>query len=127
MSTTARVLVIEDNRLNRELITTVIRRLGYEADGAASGEEGLIALERTHYDLILLDLQMPGMGGEATAHALHAQAGAPPRLVLLSAENNLADHPVAALCDAVLPKPIVWPDFTALLRRLLPLPPAVSE
>lgn len=116
-----RVLVIEDSRINLELITTIIGRLGYAADGAQTGEDGLDMMDTTSYGLVLLDLQMPGMGGEAAAHLIRARHGQDVRLVLLSAQMDLAEHPAARLCDAVLPKPIHWPDLGTLLRQLLPL------
>lgn len=126
MKPSLRVLVIEDSRINLELITTIIGRLGYDADGALTGEDGLEMMTATPYGLVLLDLQMPGMGGEATAHLIRERYGRDVRLVLLSAQMDLAEHPAARLCDAVLSKPIHWPDLTTLLRQLLPLEPPTS-
>jgi len=61
------ILVVEDNKINQRLAVLVLRRLGYQADVAASGEEGVSAAAQKCYDAILMDLQMPEMDGfEAT-------------------------------------------------------------
>src|SRR5215475_11054677 len=59
----ARVLAVDDQRYFRELIASLLREEGYEAETAASGEEALRILERSDYDVVLTDLVMPGMDG----------------------------------------------------------------
>src|SRR5215468_8651635 len=59
----ARVLAVDDQRYFRELIASLLREEGYEAETAASGEEALRILERADYDVVLTDLVMPGMDG----------------------------------------------------------------
>src|SRR5690606_13605139 len=62
-----RVLVVEDNEVNRRVALAVLRKLGLDADAAVDGREALTLLEHTRYDLVLMDLHMPGMDGlEAT-------------------------------------------------------------
>jgi PAS domain S-box-containing protein len=58
-----RVLVVEDNRVNQEVIGQMLRRLGCEVQLAASATEGLRALCEISFDLVLMDIQMPGMDG----------------------------------------------------------------
>ncbi len=58
-----RVLVVEDNRVNQEVIGQMLRRLGCEVRLAASATEGLRALCEVSFDLVLMDIQMPGMDG----------------------------------------------------------------
>ena len=62
-----RILLAEDNPVNQRMAVLMLKTLGYKADSVANGREVLQALERQSYDLILMDVQMPGMDGmEAT-------------------------------------------------------------
>lgn len=58
-----RILVVDDEAMIRDSIGALLRSDGYEVDTAATGEEGVRAVRRTRYHLVLLDLKMPGMGG----------------------------------------------------------------
>jgi len=58
-----KILVAEDNGVNQKVIVHILQRLGYRADVAANGLEVLAALHRQHYDVVLMDLQMPEMDG----------------------------------------------------------------
>ncbi len=62
-----RILIVEDNPVNMRLAVTVLEASGYSVDTAADGNEALRAVQASNYDLILMDIRMPGMGGiEAT-------------------------------------------------------------
>ena len=58
-----RVLVVEDDSALREFIVGIVKRIGYIADEAANGQEGIERLARYSYDLILCALRMPAMSG----------------------------------------------------------------
>jgi two-component system, NtrC family, response regulator HydG len=62
-SAPGRVLIVEDEEIVRQLLTGLLREEGYAVDSVATGEEALKALDRELYDLVLLDLNLPGMQG----------------------------------------------------------------
>lgn len=70
----ARVLVVEDNRVNRLLLTRHVEQLGHSVEGVESGEAALEALRGRGFDLVLLDIDMPGMDGFELMQHLRADA-----------------------------------------------------
>jgi CheY-like chemotaxis protein len=67
---TARILVVEDNPLNLKLVRDVLQIAGYDVVEARSGEEGLSAAQEAPPDLVLMDLQLPGIDGMETMRRL---------------------------------------------------------
>ena len=116
-TSSVRVLTVDDQELFRGLARDVIEATpGFEAIGeAASGEEGLEAVERLSPELVLLDVRMPGMDGLEVARRLTAQH--PETVVVLISIEEGIDVPSAAQLDTV---PLVRKqDFgPRLLRRL---------
>ena len=106
---TARILVVEDNPLNLKLIRDVLQFAGYHVIGAASGEEGLQAAEADPPDLVLMDLQLPGIDGTETLHRMRRgvlPTGTP--VVAVTAFAMAADRERVALAgfDGHIEKPI---------------------
>ncbi|MCH7745320.1 MAG: response regulator [Chloroflexi bacterium] len=62
-SESTRILVIDDEQVVRDLLVTVLSSAGYNVDGMQDARKALKALESEHYDLMLVDIQMPGMNG----------------------------------------------------------------
>jgi len=58
-----KVLVVEDNVLNMELVLEILEALGFEAKGVEDGKEALGIIEKEQYDLIIMDIELPGMNG----------------------------------------------------------------
>lgn len=69
----ARVLLVEDNEINRELVLELLQKAGIRASVASDGEEALALLEKAQFDAVLMDIQMPTMDGYATTQALRRQ------------------------------------------------------
>ncbi len=64
-----KILLVEDNEFNQEIIKAIIRKAGYRVSGVISGKDALAALVRIDYDIVFMDIQMPGMSGyETTKH-----------------------------------------------------------
>ena len=86
-----RVLVAEDNAINQRIVRMMLERLGYRPDMVADGREVLEALERVPYDLILMDLHMPLMGGLEATREIVARwpEEKRPRIVALTADVTL--------------------------------------
>ena len=93
----ARVLVVDDLAVNRELVRAMLQAVGHEVFEADSGAEALRLAAERRFDLILMDLQMPGMDGFAAARAIRGLAGGNRRtpIVALSADV-LPEHILAA-------------------------------
>jgi len=89
------VLVVDDNKLNRDVLLRQINNVGYPADSAASGGEALGLLRHRNYALILNDCQMPGMDGyqltEEIRRRQHAEAKSPIPIVACTANVQSAD------------------------------------
>lgn len=71
----ARILIVDDNSVNRVVAKSLLKRTGIKFDNAASGEECLIKIMDNHYDLILMDHLMPGMSGIETFNEIKSRSG----------------------------------------------------
>jgi CheY-like chemotaxis protein len=113
-----RVLLVEDNAINALLARALLTREGCEVDHAAGGEEAIAAVKVGAYDLILMDMRMPGMTGEETARTLRGAGVATP-IVALTA-NAFEDDRHACLAAGMndfLVKPMSPDALRAVLTR----------
>ncbi len=113
-----RVLLVEDNPVGALLAATLLRREGCAVETAASGREALEALRRARYDLVFMDMRMPGMDGPTAARAIRARGDETP-IVALTA-NAFAEDRRACLeagMDDHLVKPLELEALRAALAR----------
>ncbi|MBM7786740.1 response regulator [Tenggerimyces flavus] len=105
---TQRILVIEDNAMNLKLVRDVLQYAGYEVVSARTGEEGLAAAERYEPDLVLMDLQLPGIDGTEALRRLRENDERRVPVVAVTAFAMQADRDRAfeAGFDGYLEKPI---------------------
>lgn len=121
MSELRRALIIDDHPTNRLLASTLLRKLGWTAAEACCGEDGLTLTETQVFDLILLDISMPGLSGEETCTLLRARPLVPmPHIVAYTAHafKEDIDKLLAAGFDDVLIKPISRQRLEELLAAL---------
>ncbi|WP_051331844.1 hybrid sensor histidine kinase/response regulator [Methylocaldum szegediense] len=127
----ARVLVVEDNDINREFAIELLRGEGIEVDSAANGEEALDRVQRHDYDAVLLDIQMPVMDGFEAARRIRALADAPGgerfahlpiiAMTALAMAKDAEQSRMAGMNDHIT-KPIAPDQLMATLAKWIRLP-----
>jgi two-component system sensor histidine kinase/response regulator len=123
----ARILLAEDNHINQFIALGLLRKLGYRADTVANGLIALEALQSTHYDLILMDCQMPEMDGYDTARSIRKRElsadqvfhRSPIHIIAITAHAMKGDREkcLAAGMDDYVSKPIRLQELRAALER----------
>lgn len=102
-----RVLLVEDDDDNRELMAEVLASCGYEVVSASSGQDGLKTLSESSIDVVVTDVGMPGMGGLEVAKAAKAIAPTVPVVIVTGwAEREDIASARGKHVDAVLIKPV---------------------
>jgi two-component system, cell cycle response regulator DivK len=114
------VLVVEDNALNRKLIRDVLEHAGFAVLVATSGEEGVDAATRGGLDLVLMDLQLPGIDGTEAMRRIRAHPGGrglPVVAVTAFAMPSDREQVSSAGFDGYIEKPISTRALPELVRR----------
>ncbi len=118
-----KVLVVDDSSTNRLILSRTLEALGCVIETAPSGEEAVSRLADGAFDLVLMDVQMPGIGGVEAARRIRsldgAVAGTP--IIAVTADASEADRAVyaAAGMSGVAPKPLTPGGLQAEIARVL--------
>jgi putative two-component system response regulator len=122
MEKTKRILVVEDDIMNRRLLTTILTRLGYHVDEAFDGVNGMEKVEAVPPDLILLDLDLPRMNGFEVARRLKQSDKTKIIPIVVVSSFAEVEHRIKALeagADDFLSKPIDQIELRARVQSLL--------
>jgi PAS domain S-box-containing protein len=120
-----RILVVDDIPANMRIMVLILQKMGYEASGADSGEKALNMLEKTPFDLVFLDIQMPRMDGmEVASRIRNNEDGRYPRdipIVAMTAHAMVGDPEkyLAAGMNDYISKPVLVEDITNILNAVL--------
>ena len=117
-----RVLIVEDNPISLELLSELVQAEGYGVIPAVSGSEGLSIARAEHPDLILMDMQLPGIDGLTVTRALKAEAATKEIPVVGISAHALQDdiqRAIEAGCVAYMTKPLDTRRFRDLVVNLL--------
>lgn len=118
----ARVLVVEDNPVNMNLVVFLLKKLEHEILQATDGEQGVLLASEYLPELILMDMQLPGTDGLTAVGMLKSNPStAHIKIIALTAFAMAGDEEKfkAAGCDGYLSKPIRYQDFFVLLNDIL--------
>jgi len=116
-----RILVAEDNEINQRMVSSMLSRLDIEADFASNGHEAVDRVLSASYDIILMDMMMPGMNGlDATREIRRRETGEPVHIVALTA-NASGEHRTECLqsgMDDYLAKPFTKQALETIIRKI---------
>lgn len=113
-----RLLIVDDDFPLRKALKRWFDAKGWETAMAAGGQEAIDLCKDESFDLVIMDLQMPGISGvEATRRIQAEHPGLP--IVILTGYSEQLDHPVLANTCGILRKPIGLVDLTAKIEEIL--------
>jgi CheY-like chemotaxis protein len=122
-----RILLVEDNELNREMLSRRLARKGFEVLIAVDGLQGVAMTQAEHPDLVLMDLSLPGIDGWEATRRLKADAATQAIPVIALTAHAMADDRAKALaagCNEFDTKPV---DLARLLAKMADLLPTIAQ
>lgn len=120
-----RVLLVEDNAANRRLLGDILRRAGHDVQEVTSADDGIALALAERFDLVVMDIQLPGTDGLTATRLLRASPitrDVPVLAVTAHAMRGDEKRILAAGCNGYVAKPIAYKEFLAAVTRLLSTP-----
>lgn len=114
------VLLAEDNQSNQKVISMMLKRLGYTSEAVANGKEALMALERRHYDIVLMDVRMPEMDGLEATRIIRKRCPDKTKIIAITAYALRGDREkcLEAGMDAYISKPVRLEELAEVLSKV---------
>lgn len=125
-----KILLVEDNEMNRDMLSRRLRRKGYEVISAPDGSRGIAMAQEDNPDLILMDISLPVMDGlQATRHLKASPDTQAIPIIALTAHAMAGDREkcLEAGCNDYATKPVEFPQLLAKIRHFLGEPPDTDE
>jgi len=113
------VLIVEDNPLNMKLFSAMVAAQGCQVLQAMDGPRGLDLAYQEHPDLIIMDVQLPGMSGLEITHLLKADAETRDIPIIITTAYQYDEEVRASGCDGYMAKPIAISEFLELVESLI--------
>ncbi len=113
-----RLLLVEDNEMNRDMLTRRLKRKGFEIEAAGDGEQALVMIQESMPDLVLMDMNLPIKNGWKTCQEIRANPNTEMLPIIALTAHAMAEDKQKALdagCDDYTTKPI---DFPLLLEKI---------
>ena len=123
----AKVLVVEDNEMNRDMLSRRLQRRGYEVVISVDGEDGILKARSDSPDIILMDMDLPVLDGWAATRMLKSSPETESIPVIALTAHAMAGDREKALdagCDDYDTKPVEFPRLIAKIEKLLGTDPA---
>lgn len=118
-----RVLYVEDTEINRRILREMLSAVSIDMAEAEDGEAGLRKLDAEDYDLVFMDLRMPGMDGLTAIRHIRARGDAkaqvPVIVITADSRSNLEADCHAAGADEMMEKPVSMPTLFATIERVM--------
>ena len=125
------VLVVDDSEVNRKVTASYLQAAGHDVAEAADGSEAVGLVGAQDFDVVLMDMRMPGMDGLEAARRIRALGTARSRVPIVAVTANALDHHAEACRRAGmsehLAKPFTQAELSAVLARAVPTRPAVAH
>ena len=119
MAPQARLLVVDDNEMNLDVVTGLLKGSRVHVDTALSGEDAIALADKKQYDLIMLDQMMPGMDGTTTMNKMRDK-GIDKPIIALTADAGDKPKYIKEGFDGFLPKPVDGEELERTLTQFLP-------
>jgi len=113
------VLIVEDNPLNMKLFSAMVAAQGCHVLQAEDGARGLDLAHQQHPDLIIMDVQLPGMSGLEVTHLLKADADTCDIPIIVTTAYGYEEEIRTSGCDGYMAKPIAISEFLELVETLI--------
>lgn len=113
-----RLLLVEDNEMNRDMLTRRLTRKGFKIDAAGDGEQALVMIQESIPDLVLMDMNLPIKNGWMTCQEIRANPNTEKLPIIALTAHAMAEDKQKALdagCNDYTTKPI---DFPLLLEKI---------